>query len=398
MSAVLNEKAKTLSGITTPDPQTIVFDFDYPDSAFIYLISFPSAGVVPMALFEDVGFNHFNWNPVGTGPFKADVVNEQTQITLKRNAKYWNPGVPSYAGVNWQMGIDDTLSMIRIESGQTDMMYDPVPSGYVQNVVGNPTYVRNHQTVKTPQDNCYWLSLSLKDPVLKDVRVRQAIAMAIDKQRVLQVMNGLGQVANGGFFSPLSPYYQDGLAYSYNVSKAKSLIAEAGVPRTATVKIWSSNRFPYEAVGQVVQANLATIGITAEYIPHGVRRLRQLHGQQPRRHVAVGVGALLPERLVHRRLRVHDERRKGGLLQLLLVTCRTLSTSSPLRPTTPRTRPTSSRSTSRSTRSWSRRKCSGFPSCTRCASTSSSSRVRDFQAAVGGGEDQQRYFYKYALT
>ena len=94
MSAVLNEKAKTLSGITTPDPQTIVFDFDYPDSAFIYLISFPSAGVVPMALFEEVGFNHFNWNPVGTGPFKADVVNEQTQISLKRNAKYWKPSVP----------------------------------------------------------------------------------------------------------------------------------------------------------------------------------------------------------------------------------------------------------------------------------------------------------------
>ena len=83
MSEVLNEKAKTLSGVTTPDPETIVFDFDYPDSAFIYLISFPSAAVVPMALFEEVGFDHFNWNPVGTGPFTADVVNEQTQITLK---------------------------------------------------------------------------------------------------------------------------------------------------------------------------------------------------------------------------------------------------------------------------------------------------------------------------
>ena len=63
MSAVLNEKAKTLSGITTPDPQTIVFDFDYPDSAFIYLIALPLAGVVPMALFEEVGFNNFNWAP-----------------------------------------------------------------------------------------------------------------------------------------------------------------------------------------------------------------------------------------------------------------------------------------------------------------------------------------------
>ncbi len=128
MADVLNEKAKTLSGITTPDPQTIVFDFDYPDSAFIYLISFNSAGVVPDVARRGVGFNHFNWNPVGTGPFTADVVNQQSQIQLKRNTRYWNPGVPSYAGVNWQMGIADTLSMIRMEAGQTDMMYDPVPT------------------------------------------------------------------------------------------------------------------------------------------------------------------------------------------------------------------------------------------------------------------------------
>lgn len=267
MADVLNGKTKTLAGITTPDPQTVVFDFDYPDSAFIYLISFPSAGVVPMSMVEDVGFNRFNWHPVGTGPFTADVVNEQSNIQLKRNPHYWRPGVPSYAGVNWQMGIADTLSMIRIEAGQTDMMYDPVPAGYVAGVLDNPKYVSDHQAVKTPQNNCYWMSLSLKSPLLKDIRVRQAIAMAVDKARILQVMNGLGHVANGGFFSPLSPYYQDGLAYSYNPAKAKSLIAEAGIPKGATVKMWSSNRFPYENMGQVIQANLASIGITVEYIP-----------------------------------------------------------------------------------------------------------------------------------
>ncbi len=145
--------------------------------------------------------------------------------------------------------------------------------------------------MKTPQDNCYWMSLSLKDPVLKDVRVRQAIAMVVDKARILQVMNGLGHVANGGFFSPLSPYYQDGLAYSYNPAKAKSLIAEAGVPKGASVKMWSSNRFPYENIGQVVQANLATHRHHGGVHPHGVRRLCQLHGQQPRRASCCGPGS-----------------------------------------------------------------------------------------------------------
>ena len=397
MSAVLNEKAKTLSGITTPDPQTIVFDFDYPDSAFIYLISFPSAGVVPMALFEEVGFNHFNWNPVGTGPFKADVVNEQTQISLKRNAKYWKPSVPSYAGVNWQMGIDDSLSMIRIESGQTDMMYDPVPSGYVQNVVGNATYVRNHQTVKTPQNNCYWLSLSLKDPVLKDVRVRQAIAMAIDKQRVLQVMNGLGQVANGGFFSPLSPYYQDGLAYSYNVSKAKSLIAEAGVPKDATVKIWSSNRFPYEAVGQVVQANLATIGITAEYIPMEYDAFANFTANSPAGMLLWAWELYYPSGSYIVDSAFTTSAEKAGCCNYSWYASDSLDqlTVAAHHATDPADVVSIYKQIDKVV---VQEEVLWVPLVYPMRLDFVSSRVRDFQAAVGSGEDQQRYFYKYALT
>ena len=397
MAEVLNEKSKTLSGITTPDPDTIVFDFDYPDSAFIYLISFPSAAVVPMAQFEEVGFDHFNWNPVGTGPFTADVVNEQTQITLKRNKGYWNPALPHYAGVNWQMGIDDTLSMIRIESGQTDMMYDPVPSGYVENVLGNPTYGRNHQAVKTQQDNCYWMSLNLKDPLLKDLRVRQAIAMSIDKPRVLQVMNDLGQVANGGFFSPLSPYYQDGLAYSYDVSKAKSLLAEAGVKKGASVKIWSSNRFPYEAVGQVVQANLATIGIDAQYIPMEYDAFANFTANSPAGILLWAWELYYPSGSYIVDSAFTTSAEKAGccnyswyatpsLDQLTVEAHRTTSASEVVA-----LYKEMDKIVVRDEALW-------VPLVYPIRLDFVSARVRDYQAAVGGGEDQQSYFYKYALT
>jgi ABC-type transport system substrate-binding protein len=265
MADVVNQKSKTLKGLTTPDPLTVVFDFDYTDSAFIYLVALIMAGIVPQALVEHIGETKFNWAPVGSGPFTANVVNRESLITLTRNPKYWQPSIPSYAGVNWQMGIDDTLSMLRIQGGQQDMMYDPVPAGSVAAVLGNPKYVSDHQVVKTPQNNCYWLSLNQKDPLLKDLRVRQAIAMAVNKPRILQAMHALGQVANGGFFSPLSPFFQDGIAYPYNPAKAKALLAQAGVKSGASVKMWSSNRFPYQAVGQVIQADLAAIGINVHY-------------------------------------------------------------------------------------------------------------------------------------
>ena len=397
MSDVLNQKAKTLSGITTPDPHTVVFDFDFPDSAFIYLIAQNLAGVVPMSLVEDVGFSKFNWSPVGTGPFTADVVNEQSHIMLRRNTKYWNPSVPKYGAVNWQMGIDDSLSMIRIESGQQDMMYDPVPSGYVQNVLGNPTYQRDRQAVKTPQDNCYWLSLSLKDPLLKDIRVRQAIAMAIDKPRILQVMNNLGHVANGGFFAPLSPYYQDGLAYGFNVAKAKALMAQAKVPAGASVKMWSSNRFPYLAVGQVVQANLAAIGIKVEFVPMEYNAFVSFTGNSPPGiliwawELGYPSGSYIVDsaftttaqkegccnypwysshNVDQLAVDAHRSTNPGDIVGIYKQIDKIIVQEQVL---------------------W-------VPLIYPTRLDLVSARVRDFQASVGGGEDQPRFFYKYGLT
>ena len=397
MADVLNEKTKQLTGITTPDPQTIVFDFDYPDSAFIYLIGFNSAGVVPMSYVEDAGDNYFNWHPIGTGPFTADVVNEQSNIQLKRNPHYWKPGVPSYAGVNWQMGIADTLSMIRMEAGETDMMYDPVPTGYVASVLDNPTYVSDRQAVRTPQDNCYWMSLSLKDPVLKDVRVRQAIAMAVDKARILQVMNGLGHVANGGFFSPLSPYYQDGLAYPYNPAKAKSLIAEAGVPAGATVKIWSSNRFPYENMAQVIQADLASIGIKTEYIPMEYDAFANFTANSP-----AGIMLWAWELYYPSGSYIVDSAFTTSAEQEGCCNYPWYSSQSFDQLTIEAHRSTNPAEVVELYKEMDRIVVSEevlwVPLIYPIRLDFVSSRVRNFQAGVGAGEDQSRFFYKYALT
>ena len=256
---------------------------------------------------------------------------------------------------------------------------------------------RDHQTVKTPQDNCYWMSLSLKDPVLKDIRVRQAIAMAIDKQRVLQVMNGLGQVANGGFFSPLSPYYQDGLAYSYNVSKAKSLISEAGVPKDATVKIWSSNRFPYEAVGQVVQANLATIGITAEYIPMEYDAFANFTANSPAGMLLWAWELYYPSGSYIVDSAFTTSAEKAGCCNYSWYASDSLDqlTVSAHHATDPADVVSIYKQIDKVV---VQEEVLWVPLVYPMRLDFVSSRVRDFQAAVGSGEDQQRYFYKYALS
>jgi peptide/nickel transport system substrate-binding protein len=395
MSAVLNEKAKTLSGVTTPDPQHIVFDFEVPDSAFVYVNSHYMAGAVPKALVEKIGFNRFNWAPVGTGPFTAEVINRESSISLNRNKSYWKPGVPQYAGVTWQLGIDASLSMIRIRAGQDDMMYDPVPSGSVASVL-TPTYTRDRQAVKTAQNNCYWLSLSLKDPVLKNVKVRQAIAMAVDKQRILQAMHGLGTVANGTFFSPLSPYFDDGTAYSYNPSAAKSLLASAGLPSGASVKMWSSNRFPFEAVAQVIQADLSAIGLKIDYIPMEYDAFVTLAGNLPAGILLWAYELLYPH---------------GSYIVDTSFTTAGISggTNYPYvkSPTLDKLAVQGHRATSQSEIASIYRQIGKIvvrdealwvPLVYPHRLDFVSARVRNFRASANYGEDQERFFYKYALA
>lgn len=395
MSAVLNQKAKTLSGITTPDPHTIVFDFEFPDSAFIYVNSHYMAGAVPQALVEQMGFSRFNWSPVGTGPFTVDVINRSSAISLKRNKNYWNPAVPRYAGVNWKLGIDDSLGMIRIQSGQDDMMYDPIPSGFIASAL-SPKYAKSGQTVITPQDNCYWLSLSLRDPVLNNLKVRQAIAMAVDKPRILRAMHNLGTVANGTFFSPLSPFYEDGVAYSYDPSRAKSLLASANLPSGAKVKMWSSNRFPYESVAQVILADLNAIGLNVDYIPMEYDAFVTQAGTLPAGMLLWAYELLYP----HGSYIVDTSFTTAGISG---------ATNYPYvkSPTLDKLATDGHRATTKSEIASIYRKIGRIvvredalwvPLVYPHRPDFVSARVRDFRASASYGEDQERFFYKYAMT
>ena len=75
--------------------------------------------------------------------------------------------------------------------------------------------------------------------------------MAVDKERFIRTIKGLGEVADGGLFSPLSPYYQAGLAYPFDPDGAQALLAEAGFADGFDVTFWSGDFTPYKEMGQV---------------------------------------------------------------------------------------------------------------------------------------------------
>lgn len=262
MEEIINEKGNELTGVKIVDPQTFTIELETPDSVMLYLLGLPFASIVPQDVVQEVGDKKFNFAPVGTGPFVMKDVNPSKSLVLERNPDYFDPEVPHLDRVEWTIGIEPDLSILRIQDGQLDMMSEPVPSATYPQLEDSQDL--QAQLFVGPFNNVNYITLSLDHPALANLQVRQAVAHAVDKERFVRSIKGLGAVAGGGLFSPLSPYFQDGLAYPYDPEKAKQLLTDAGYADGFDVTFWSGDFTPYKEMAQTVSQDLEAIGIKVD--------------------------------------------------------------------------------------------------------------------------------------
>ena len=256
-------KAKTAKGIQVVDRYTVSIQLEEPESALLDVLALPFASIVPRDVVERVGGKQFNKAPVGTGPFVAKKVVLASEVVLERNPSYWKPGVPRVDQVVWQIGVGSDIAVLRIEKGQADMMFEPVPKGQYAQIANDPNLKK--QLVAALSNNVFYITLNTKHPALAKLQVRQAIASAVDKQRLVRTINGLGIPSTGGLFSPLSPYYQPGIGYPHDPVRAKQLLASAGYPNGFKVPFWAVNQTPYLEEGETVQQDLKAVGIDVDF-------------------------------------------------------------------------------------------------------------------------------------
>jgi ABC-type transport system substrate-binding protein len=260
----LDEKTDEISGLIAVDELTFQVELERPDSAFLPTFTYAHACIVPRKAVEEMG-ETFNWNPIGTGPYMLESVDPAQGARLVRNPDYWHPDQPYIDAVEIAYNVDPELSLLRIQSGEQDLMLEPVPVGSLNDVRDNPNLA--NQYFEGPQNDCQWLSLPTQLEPFTDVRVRKAVAMAINKEKLARVLKGLGDPATGGFFSPLSRYHSEGLALPYDPEGAKALLAEAGYADGFEAPFWGQNQPPYADMGPSIQQDLAEIGIQAAWTP-----------------------------------------------------------------------------------------------------------------------------------
>jgi peptide/nickel transport system substrate-binding protein len=197
-------------------------------------------------------------HPVGTGPFRFLSWHRGDSLTLERNPGYWG-GPPALGGVTFKFIADPTAAYAALMAGDLDAFSNyPAPESFPQFAAD-----RRFKVLVGSTESETVLALNNRHPPLDDLKVRRAIAHAIDRDAVIDgAMFGYGTPI-GSHFPPHSPDYVDlTRLYPHDPAKARALLAEAGYPHGFAVTMKLPPPSYARRSGEILAAQLAAIGIT----------------------------------------------------------------------------------------------------------------------------------------
>jgi peptide/nickel transport system substrate-binding protein/oligopeptide transport system substrate-binding protein len=254
-------KVTTLSGIETPDALTVVFNLSRPDATFLHVLAINFASVVPKEAVEAAA-GDFGKKPVGSGTFILKDWTIGQQLVFERNKDYFVKGVPYVDSFKVEVGQEPLVALLRLEKGEVDIAGDGIPPAKFLEIKNSPDGAK--MIVDGEQLNTGYVTLNTKVKPFDDVKVRQALNMAINKERITRILNGRATPANQPL-PPLMPGYDKCFpGYAFDVAKAKALLAEAGYADGFETTLYATNTDPQPRIAQAIQQDLAAIGVKAE--------------------------------------------------------------------------------------------------------------------------------------
>ncbi|MGN6144795.1 MAG: ABC transporter substrate-binding protein [Mesorhizobium sp.] len=253
-------KADGLSGITVVDPLTIKFELTRPDATFLHVMAINFSHVVPKEEVEKWGAD-FGKHPVGTGAFKLGEWTLGQRLVFERNADYWHKGLPHLDKITFEIGQEPIVALLRLQKGEIDVPGDGIPPAKFQEVMNDPE--QKARVVEGGQLHTGYVTMNVNIPPFDNVKVRQAVNMAINKDRIVQLINNRAVPANQPLPPSMPGYAKDYKGYPYDPAKAKELLAEAGQADGFTTDLYVMNTDPNPRIAQGIQQDLAAIGIKA---------------------------------------------------------------------------------------------------------------------------------------
>jgi peptide/nickel transport system substrate-binding protein len=261
VSAKKAEFIDTLSSIEAKDPLTVIFHCKDPFPGF-------ANAIIPIGIIPEGTSDQQAERPIGTGPFKFESADEQ-EVTLTANQDYFD-GVPAIAKLRVKIIPDNSTRESELRKGSVDLAinadFDPISVESLRNAEGlNVEFING--------TNITHLGLNLRDPILQDQRVRQALAFAIDRDAIIRdVLRGQARPAYSILPASQWAYEPDVEKYPYNPERARQLLDEAGYkektdqPRM-NLSLKTSTISVSRKIGETIQEQFRRIGIALDLRP-----------------------------------------------------------------------------------------------------------------------------------
>lgn len=278
LDRIMNPETKSAFGfllgsidkVTAVDNETVEIDLKTPFAPLQYVLGHGFTGMISPAVL-DGGADAMATSTVGTGPYLVKEWKKGESVTLERNDKYWGTKAKTTELV-FKMVKEDGPRMVEIESGTADVALRVPPSEMARLQAIQDIEIRT-----TPGLRTIFIYFNVTKPPLDNVKVRQAINYAVDKDAIVKsILNGMGRVSD----APIAPAifgYSKQQPYAYNQAKAKELLKSAGLENGFTIELLHPNgRYPQDArVAEAVAAQLKEVGIEvklrtmewADYVP-----------------------------------------------------------------------------------------------------------------------------------
>ena len=259
--AAMDGSATSLSGVKVIDPLTVQIDLSRPDATFLHVMALNFASIVPQEAVESAA-GDFGKHPVGTGAYKLEEWTLGQRLIFAKNADYWREGVPYLDQVMFEVGQEPVVALLRLQNGEVDVPGDGIPPAKFVEVMSDPEQAA--RVVEGGQLHTGYITLNVTTPPLDNVNVRKAINMAINKDRIAQIINGRAVPATQPL-PPSMPGYTEGYAgYAFDVEAAKVLLASEGLADGFETELYVMNTDPNPRIAQAIQQDLAGIGINAK--------------------------------------------------------------------------------------------------------------------------------------
>jgi peptide/nickel transport system substrate-binding protein len=244
------------------DPYTLQLVLKQPNAPLLYNLSIIAFDMASPASFKQYGGEGVGQHPVGTGPYKFVEWVRDDHITLEANPTFFRKGLPKTKRVIMRVMKDNAARFLALKANEIQAMELPNTED-VKAAQQDP----NLKTGFRPAFDTGWVRFNMNNDIFKDKRIREAVALSINRQAIVQgLYAGYGEVAQQHMPPLMWGRIPNWKGYSYDPTKAKQLLAEAQYPNGFSLDFWyipvSRPYFPNgKEIGTAIASDLGKIGI-----------------------------------------------------------------------------------------------------------------------------------------